>query len=320
VLRPLGELFDPQSYPDLLVGLNAPDDAAVWRLDDERGLVLTNDFFTPVVDDPLDYGRIAAANSLSDIYAMGGTPFLALNIAALPPDLDPEISAQILRGGAEVAKQAGVVIGGGHTVQDKEPKYGLVAAGFVSLKEMFTKGGAKTGDKLYLTKPIGFGTITTALKQQKVDPEDLAAAVKWMTKLNREASLVGRKASVKGATDITGYSLLGHASEMATASGVGLEFEFSCIPVLPEAKKYAEQMIFPGGAYDNRHHYENLVRFNCPITEAQRMLLFDPQTSGGLLMAIPTEKVSIFEAEMGHLNQAFWQVGNVVSGSGIQIF
>ena len=147
MLRPLGELFDPQSYPDLLVGLNAPDDAAVWHLDDERGLVLTTDFFTPVVDDPLDYGRIAAANSLSDIYAMGGTPFLALNIAALPPDLDPEISAQILRGGAEIAKQAGVVIGGGHTVQDKEPKYGLVVAGFVTLNEMFTKGGARAGDK-----------------------------------------------------------------------------------------------------------------------------------------------------------------------------
>jgi len=320
VLRPLGELFDPQSYPDLLVGLNAPDDAAVWRLDDERGLVLTNDFFTPVVDNPLDYGRIAAANSLSDIYAMGGTPFLALNIAALPPDLDPEISAQILRGGAEVAKQAGVVIGGGHTVQDKEPKYGLVVAGFVNLNEMFTKGGARAGDKLYLTKPIGFGTITTALKQQKVDQEDVAAAVKWMTMLNREASLAGRKASVKGATDITGYSLIGHASEMATASGVGLQFELSRIPVLPEAKKYAEQMIFPGGAYDNRHHYERLVRFEHPITEAQKMLLFDPQTSGGLLLSVHVDSAPVFEAKMNQRGQAFWQVGSVIPGTGIRIF
>ena len=320
MLRPLGELFDPQSYPDLLVGLNAPDDAAVWRLDDERGLVLTNDFFTPVVDDPLDYGRIAAANSLSDIYAMGGTPFLALNIAALPPDLDPDVSAQILRGGAEIAKQAGVVIGGGHTVQDKEPKYGLVVAGFVSLKEMFTKGGARAGDKLYLTKPIGFGTITTALKQQKADPEDVAAAVKWMTTLNREASLAARKAGVKGATDITGYSLIGHACEMATASKVGLQFELSRIPVLPEAKKYAEQMIFPGGAYDNRHHYEPSVQFDCPISDSQRMLLFDPQTSGGLLLAVPVESAPVFEAEMKRQNLEFWQVGSVVSGSGIRIF
>ena len=319
MLRPLGELFDPQSYPDLLVGLNAPDDAAVWRLDDERGLVLTNDFFTPVVDDPLDYGRIAAANSLSDIYAMGGTPFLALNIAALPPDLDPEISAQILRGGAEIAKQAGVVIGGGHTVQDKEPKYGLVVAGFVNLKEMFTKGGARAGDKLYLTKPLGFGTITTALKQQKANPEDVAAAVKWMTSLNQAASLAARKAGVKGATDITGYSLIGHASEMASASGVGLQFELSRIPILTEAKKYAEQMIFPGGAYDNRHYYERLVRFECPITEVQRMLLFDPQTSGGLLLAIPAENASVFEAEMGQHNLAFWQIGSVIPGSGICI-
>ncbi len=281
--------------------------------------MLTTDFFTPVVDDPLDYGRIAAANSLSDIYAMGGDPFLALNIAALPADLDPDISAQILRGGAEIAKLAGVVIAGGHTVQDKEPKYGLVVAGFVNLKEMFTKGGAKPGDKLYLTKPIGFGTITTALKQQKADPKDLEAAVKWMTRLNRDASLAARKAGVKGATDITGYSLMGHASEMMEASKVALEFDLARIPILAEAKKYAEAMIFPGGAYDNRHHYEDMVRIECPITEAQKMMLFDPQTSGGLLLAVPEDNVRVFEEEARRLGQAAWQVGSVVAGNGITI-
>jgi selenide,water dikinase len=214
------------------VGLQTPDDAAVWKLDDQRGLVLTTDFFTPVVDDARDYGRIAAANSLSDVYAMGGIPFLALNIAALPPDLDPLISQEILRGGAEMAREAGVVVAGGHTVQDKEPKYGMVVVGFVDLEKMFTKAGAKPGDRLYLTKPLGFGTITTALKQDKVQSADLAEAVRWMTRLNKDASTAARQAGVQGATDVTGYSFLGHASEMARASGVGFQFKFDEIPLL----------------------------------------------------------------------------------------
>lgn len=300
--------------------MNAPDDAAVWKLDNQRGLVLTTDFFTPVVDDPFDYGRIAAANALSDIYAMGGTPFLALNIAALPPNLDIEISTQILRGGAEMAKQAGVVIAGGHTVEDKEPKYGLVVAGFVTLNKMFTKAGAAPGDVIYITKPIGFGAITTALKQEKADPLDLAKAVRWMTTLNDIASWSGRLAGVRCATDITGYSLIGHAAEIAHASGVRLQFGLAKIPILPEAKKYAKQMIFPGGAYNNRSHFEPLVGFECPITEPQRMLLFDPQTSGGLLLIVPVQNTTVFEQEMQQQNQAFWKVGEVVTGSGIRIY
>jgi selenide,water dikinase len=312
-------MFNQQDYPNLVVGLNAPDDAAVWKLDDQRGLVVTTDFFTPVVDDPLDYGRIAAANSLSDIYAMGGKPFLALNIAALPPDLDSEISGQIMLGGAEIAKKAGVVIAGGHTVQDKEPKYGLVVAGFVDLDKLFTKAGAHPGDILYLTKPLGFGTITTALKQEKADPVDLAAAVKWMITLNDAACEAGKKAGVRGATDITGYGLIGHASEMAKASNTALEFEVCDIPILPNARKYAEQMIFPGGAYDNRHHYERVVQLEIPLDDAQKMLFFDPQTSGGLLLAVPPENSAIFEAEMRRLGGSFWQVGRVVEGEGIRL-
>ncbi len=191
------EMFDPADTPDLLAGLDSPDDAAVWKLDEDRALVLTTDFFTPVVDDPFDYGRIAAANSLSDIYAMGGTPFLALNIAALPPDLDPAISREIFRGGAVIAKEAGAVIAGGHSIQDKEPKYGMVVAGFVDPRKMFTKGGARVGDRLYLTKPLGFGTITTALKRQVVRDEDLAEAVSWMVRLNRDASQAGTASGVK---------------------------------------------------------------------------------------------------------------------------
>lgn len=319
MLRPIEKLFDQQDYPNLVVGLNAPDDAAVWKVDDQRGLVVTTDFFTPVVDDPRDYGRIAAANSLSDVYAMGGKPFLALNIAALPPDLDSEISGQILYGGAEVAKKAGVIIAGGHTVQDKEPKYGLVVVGFVDLDKMFTKGGAHPGDVLYLTKPLGFGTITTALKQEKADAVDLAVAVNWMVTLNDAASEAGQKAGVRGATDITGYGLIGHASEMAKASHVSLEFEVCNLPVLPNARKYADQMIFPGGAYDNRHHYEHLVQIEGSLDEAHKMLFFDPQTSGGLLLAVPPGNTAIFEAEMSRLGGAFWQVGRVAEGEGIRL-
>ena len=249
------EMFKPADYPDLLVGLESPDDAAVWKLDEQRSLVLTTDFFTPVVDDPRDYGRIAAANSLSDIYAMGGTPFLALNIAALPPDLPAEIATSILMGGAEVANEAGVVIAGGHTVQDKEPKYGLVVAGFVENDHFFSKAGARPGDLLYLTKPLGFGVITTALKQGKADVDDVNGVVRWMVTLNRDASLAARECGVRGATDITGFGFLGHALEMAHASGVGLRFEYKKIPLLYSAQNYAREGIFPGGAFDNMRYF-----------------------------------------------------------------
>ena len=187
-----------------------------------RALVVTTDFFTPVVDDPYDYGSIAAANSISDIYAMGGQPFLALNIAALIPDLPAEINGEILRGGAEKAREAGVVIAGGHTVQDKEPKYGLVVLGFVDPKKMLTKGGARPGDALVLTKPLGFGVTTTALKEQKATPTDVAEVVRWMKRLNKNASALAVEFSLRSATDVTGFSLLGHGSEMAVASGVGI--------------------------------------------------------------------------------------------------
>ena len=193
----------------------------------ERAIVLTTDFFTPVVDDAYDYGAIAAANSLSDIYAMGGKPFLALNIAALPPDLPPEIGAEIFRGGAEKAREAGVVIAGGHTVQDKEPKYGLVALGFVDPEKMLTKSGAKVGDALVLTKPLGFGTTTTALKQQKADPQDVKEVVGWMTRLNDKASLLAGEFGVKACTDITGFSLAGHGLEIGTRKRCGISDRIS---------------------------------------------------------------------------------------------
>ncbi len=313
------EMFDPANTPELLAGLSSPDDAAVWKLDENRALVLTTDFFTPVVDDPYDYGRIAAANSMSDVYAMGGTPFLALNIAALPPNLDDGVGRMIFLGGAVMAREAGVVIAGGHSIQDMEPKYGMVIAGLVDPQKMFSKKGAQPGDCLYLTKPLGFGTITTALKQQRVREEDLQAAVKWMVRLNRSASQVGTACGVRSATDVTGYSFLGHALEMAEAGKVGFRFVFDQIPVLENAYEYASKFIFPGGAYDNRMYFEKRVVLERDLGEDLQMLLYDPQTSGGLLMVVPKDRCADFEAGMADKNEQAWRVGEVVEGAGITI-
>jgi selenide,water dikinase len=288
-------------------------------LDEKRALVVTTDFFTPVVDDPYDYGAIAAANSLSDVYAMGGEPFLALNIAALPPDLPGEISAEILRGGAEKAREAGVVIAGGHTVQDKEPKYGLVVLGFVEKEKMLTKSGLRPGDALVLTKPLGFGCTTTALKQDKADETDVREVVDWMTRLNRTAGRLAVEFGLTAATDVTGFSLLGHGLEMALASHVALEFDYAQSPFVNGARKYADLWTFPGGASDNRAYYSPQVDFAPSIDEASQMLLFDPQTSGGLLLGVPQEKLAAFQARAKELEQPAWVIGEVRPGSGIEV-
>ena len=292
------------------MGLHAPDDAAVWRLDETRALVITTDFFTPVVDDPYDYGAISAANSLSDVYAMGGKPVLGLNVAALPPDLPASISSEIIRGGAEKAREAGVVIVGGHTVQDKEPKFGLVVAGFVEIEKMLVKSAVKAGDQLFLTKPLGFGVITTALKQSKAAPEHVAEVVSWMKRLNKTASELALKHHLKAATDITGFSLLGHGFEMAQASGVAFNLIFDKIPFLAPALEYAKQWTFPGGASDNRLFYSTHVHFSPNVHETDQMLLFDPQTSGGLLLAVPTKsskRIPGFSLESWPTGLAYWR-------------
>ena len=314
------DIFDSASFPDLLVGLRDPDDAAVWRLDEERAIVVTTDFFTPVVDDAYDYGAIAAANSLSDVYAMGGQPFLALNIAALPDDLPNEISSEIIRGGAEKAREAGVVIAGGHTVKDKEPKYGLVVIGFVDPRTMLSKSGLEIGDTLVLTKPLGYGVTTTALKQEKAEETDVAEVVDWMKRLNKSASQLALEFGLRAGTDITGYSLLGHGVEMANASGVSLKFEFEKIPFVTGARKYAEQWTFPGGAFDNKKYFESNVEFDDAIDEPDRMLLFDPQTSGGLLLGVPQETLESFLARAQEMGQAVRAVGSVEKGTGIRVY
>jgi selenide, water dikinase len=319
VLRPIENMFKPADFPDLLVGLADPDDAAVWRLDDDRALVVTADFFTPVVDNPYDYGAIAAANSLSDVYAMGGKPFLALNIAALPPGLPAGFIAEILRGGAEVAREAGVVVAGGHTVQDDEPKYGLVALGFVHPRQMITKSGARAGDLLVLTKPLGFGVTTTALKQGRADPTDVSEAVGWMKRLNRTASELALEFGLRGGTDITGYGLLGHAFELAYASGVGLRLSFGRLPFIRGARRYAHEWIFPGGSLDNRHFFGPQVRFDPAIEEVDQVLAFDAQTSGGLLLAVPPAQMEPLLARAAQAGQLLWEIGEVVPGEGIEV-
>jgi len=281
--------------------------------------VVTTDFFTPVVDDPYDYGSIAAANSISDIYAMGGQPFLALNVASFVPDLPPEVNGEILRGGAEKAREAGVVIAGGHTVQDNEPKYGLVVLGFVNPKKMLIKGGARPGDALILTKPLGFGVTTTALKLQKASPEDVAEVVRWMKRLNKVASRLAVEFGLCGGTDVTGFSLLGHASEMSQASGAAVRILAEKVPFVSCARKYAGMGAFPGGLFDNLSFFGQHVHFAPDISEETRMLLFDPQTSGGLLLAVPRRKLAGFLERFEQVGQPAWVVGEVFMGEGLEV-
>ena len=319
MLRPIRDVFRGEVFPDLLVGLDDPDDAAVWRIDEDRALVVTTDFFTPVVDDPYDYGAIAAANSLSDVYAMGAKPFLALNIVGLPLKLPSEVGAEILRGGADIARQAGVALAGGHTIQDEEPKYGLIVLGFVHPDQTITKRGARPEDILLLSKPLGFGVTTTALKEQKAAAEDVAEVVDWMKRLNDRPAQLALEFGIRGGTDITGFSLLGHGAEIAAASQVGLVFEFDKIPFVSGAGRYAREFTFPGGASDNRLYFGNQVRFNGQWEEWEQMLLYDPQTSGGLLLSVSEKTLGPLLEKARQMDLPLWQVGRVIQGEGILV-
>lgn len=313
------EVFQAADYPDLLVGLSGPDDAAVWRLDEARAIVVTTDFFTPIVDDPYAYGAIAAANSLSDIYAMGGKPFLALNIAAIPEDLPQTLVSEILRGGAEKAREAGVVIAGGHTIKDREPKYGLVALGFADPRKLLTKGGLKDGDVLVITKPLGFGLTTTALKRDSVDAADVEEAVAWMSRLNRAASQLALELELEAATDITGFGLIGHCLEMASAAGLAMEIQWTKVPLLNGARKYASLGMFASGLLDNHSYFGPQVEFNHGIDDAARMILFDPQTSGGLLLGVPPHKLDDLIHRAKQVGQEVWTIGRAKAGRGIRV-
>jgi selenide,water dikinase len=295
------------------------DDAAVWRLDSRRAVVVTTDFFTPIVDDPTDFGEIAAANALSDLYAMGAEPFLALNLLAVPADLPAEVTAAILAGGAGKVREAGAVLAGGHTVQDREPKYGLVALGMADPERLLRKAGARPGDVLVLTKPLGTGLVATALKHDRARPEHADEAVAWMKGLNKRASRIALEAGVSGATDVTGYGALGHLSEMALASGVGLELFWDSIPRLPGALEYAAAGEIPGGTHDNRRFFGPRIDFDPAIGSAEQTVLFDAQTSGGLLLTVPQERLPAFLTQSVLEGLPHWAIGRVTSAGRIRV-
>lgn len=283
-LKQLPRLHDP----NVLVGPETADDAGVYRIAENLALVNTVDFFPPVVDDPFTYGQVAAANALSDIYAMGARPVTALNLVAFPRDgLDPEVLYEILRGGAAKLEEAGVALVGGHSVVDAEVKYGLAITGLVDPAHMVTNAGARPGDLLVLTKPIGLGIITTAIKQGRTDPTLAKEAADVMVQLNRRAAELMLEFGACACTDITGYGLLGHALEMAAASGVRLEIEHSRVPHFPAALDLCAEGVRPGGLENNRRAFSGKVRFADSVSTIWRDLLFDPQTSGGLLIALP---------------------------------
>jgi len=285
--------------PRVLVGMNTADDAGVIRLHDDLALVQSVDFFTPIVDDPYIYGQISAANSLSDIYAMGGTPLSALNIVGFPKEIfSLDVLAEILQGGFDKAREGNTVIIGGHTISDEELKYGLAVTGTVHPNHILTNSGARAGDLLFLTKPIGTGTVTTALKAGKGSAEMEKRVCRIMVELNKQASEICRQIGVHACTDITGFGLLGHALEMAQASKTGLVFQFNRIPVLEDAKITAGGGHIPGGSRANRLFVAPHVHYAENIGETEQLLLNDAQTSGGLL-------ISVSEKKAKSLQQAF---------------
>jgi selenide,water dikinase len=281
--------------PRVVVGFHSGDDAAVVRLDDGRLLVQTVDFFTPVVDDPYQFGQISAANSLSDIYAMGGKPLFALNIVGFPiKELPHEILTEILQGGAAKAREAGISIIGGHSVDDKEPKYGLVVTGEVSEERLITNKGGQPGDALVLTKPLGTGMIATAIKRGVAPAEAVQAAVTSMITLNKQAAAIMGELTVHAATDISGFGLLGHLLELCRASQVSARIDFAALPFLPAVAELAREGIIPGGTRRNLKFVAEHTKFADSLTEVEHLMAADAQTSGGLLIALPPEEAERF--------------------------
>lgn len=340
-MRQLAGFFPATEYPNVLVGLGEPDDAAVVRLDDARALILTTDFFTPVVDDPWTFGAIAAVNAMSDVYAMGGEVISCLNVAGFPAGFDMESITQIYAGGAVKVREAGAAITGGHTIQSPEPFYGLSVTGIIHPDAVFRKGGARPGDRLFLTKPLGTGIVTTAAKatgeaesaadrdarraqgRADLDVRDLDAAVASMLTLNRAAAQAAQIAGVRSATDITGFGLLGHASEMAAAAqqenGAGFLIRANKLPALPGVWTYIEARYLTRGSTLNPRHFGDGVRFAQGVTPAQQSLLWEVETSGGLLVAVAADNGDRFRSACAERKQACWEIGEVITGVGIEV-
>ena len=297
------------------MGAETGDDAAVYRLNDDTALIVTVDFFPPITDDPYEFGAIAAANSLSDVYAMGGKPLIALNVVGFPASLDKEILGKTLQGGYAKAAEAECLIVGGHTVDDPEPKYGLSVIGVVEPGKQVSNAGAKPGDVLVLSKPIGTGIITTAGKQGVVTPDVMAGAVDTMAALNRPAAQAMMKVGVNAATDITGFGLLGHLKSMVKGSGVAAEVNLSAVPVLPGVRELLEQGVAPGGTHRNVSSVNDVVNWDESLTDEDRMLLCDAQTSGGLLMSVPSAKADALVAALREQGAPCAQVvGRITDG------
>lgn len=281
----------PKFYSDkLIVGLDTADDAAVYKLDDEKAMIQTLDFFTPIVDDPKAFGRIAAANSLSDVYAMGGEPIIALNIVGFPNCLPIEILGEILQGGAEKVQEAGALLVGGHTIEDDEPKYGLSVTGLVHPDKVLSNATAQVGDVLILTKPIGIGVMNTAIKGGLASEAEIAQAVEVMAYLNKDAADGMKQVRVNACTDITGFGLIGHLYEVAKASDVSIELYSDDVPVLEGVRAHAEMGLIPAGMYKNMHYVGHHVEVSDDLDEVMEDLLHDPQTSGGLVISLPEDE------------------------------
>ena len=305
--------------PRVLVGYGTGDDAGVFLVNDEIALVQTVDFFTPIVDDPFDFGRISATNALSDVYAMGGRPLTALNVVAFPEDLDLAILARILDGGAAVARDAGVAVLGGHTIKDAEPKYGMAITGIVDRLRIVTNAGARQGDMLVLTKPLGTGILTTAHKRGAIADGDLREAIEWMTTLNAAASQAMLECGAHAATDVTGFGLLGHAGGMAAASGVALEIDAASVPFMTQVLDLIAQGVAPGGTLHNARTHAAFTTFAPSVPDVMRIGLSDAQTSGGLLVAIPPDRLDEFTRALHAAQTPAAIVGRVHSGSGIDV-
>lgn len=297
----------------LLVGLETSDDAAVYKINDELAMIQTLDFFTPVVDDPYTFGQIAATNSLSDVYAMGGEPKLAMNIVCFPNCLNPDVLAEILKGGYDKVKEAGAVVVGGHTVEDDEPKYGLSVSGFVHPDKILTNSNAKPGDVLIITKPLGLGIINTAIKGELADKEAYDIAVKLMSTLNKYAKeAIDEVGGVNSLTDITGFGLIGHGVEMAKGSGVTIKIDHREIPIIEKALEYANMGLVPAGAYANRKHTDKSIVISEKVPKNIEDVLFDPQTSGGLLISVEKEKAEELLEALKKTPTEYAIIGHVV--------
>ncbi len=306
----------PKNIPDanLLVGLDTSDDAGVYKLTDELAIVQTVDYFTPIVDDPYMFGAVAAANALSDVYAMGGKPLTVLNIVGFPVSkLDKKILAEILRGGADKVREAGAVIVGGHSIDDSDPKFGMAVTGIVHPDKIWTNAGACPGDRLVLTKPIGVGIVTTAIKRAKATPEAIRQVETVMATLNKAASETAQHFTVHACTDVTGFGLLGHTAEMARGACVGIEIDAKAVPMLPDAYSLAELGIIPGGTFRNYEWLADDVEYAESVDEVTRKILCDAVTSGGLLLSVPAEEADALVDAL-KLNGVEWAtvIGRVV--------